>query len=286
MDLNGKLLAKQHRSETTIRAEQLAQTLGRKPQLAVVLVGDNPASQVYVEAKSRMAKKCRIDTLDFRLPRNCSQVQLEQELRDIDSRNDVDGILLQLPLPAGLDELSALNCISPVKDVDGLHPANQGLLMRGAQAHRACTPLGCMALVDQAREQLQLSKDLSGLNAVVVGRSVLVGKPLGLMLLERNCSVTFCHSRTKRLDKHCSQADILIAAVGRPKMLGAEHVANGAIVIDVGINRLENGLLVGDVDYEAVVSKAAAITPVPGGVGPMTIAMLLSNTVDAAGMRI
>lgn len=282
--IDGKQIAKAFRADLK---ERLAQSLEsssnsiRPPKLAVVLVGEDPASQVYVASKSKLARKVGIEPVDVKLPASISNQDLVSELEKLNSDDSVDGILLQLPLPKGLDERAALLSISPAKDVDGLHPYNQGLLARGDEAPRACTPLGCIELVKEGRKLLGESENLSGLNAVVVGRSVLVGKPVAALLLEENCTVTICHSRSADLNGICAKADVLIAAVGRPEMLGPDSVKEGAIVIDVGINRLEDGRLVGDVDYDAVLEKAGAVTPVPGGVGPMTIAMLLGNTFSA-----
>lgn len=284
--INGKDVAAKIETELAVRVAEIVKKSGKKPTLAVVLVGDNPASKVYVKAKSKRAHACGMDTIDCVLPADTTDQKLQSELKKLSDNPKVDGILLQLPLPKGLDEFSALLCIAPEKDVDGLHPVNQGLLMRGAKCHRPCTPSGSIVLIDEALEKLGKKKDLSGYNAVVVGRSILVGKPVGIMLLERNCTVTYCHSRTKNLAGVCRGADILIAAVGRPEMITADFVKPGAIVIDVGINRLDDGKLVGDVKYDEVSEVAAAITPVPGGVGPMTIAMLLSNTVDSAEAKI
>lgn len=284
--IDGKSLAKEIRQNLSGESQAVLERLRRKPTLAVVLVGDNPASQVYVKSKAKQAVSCGINALDLRLPASISQAALEEELKKLSAREDIDGILLQLPLPDGLNEFPALLCIDPDKDVDGLHPYNQGLLLNGVKGIRPCTPLGCMALLDKALNMNGGSSDLSGKNAVVVGRSVLVGKPVALMLLERNCTVTICHSRTADLKQYTLEADIIIAAVGRPKMITADYVKSGAIVIDVGINRTDDGKLVGDVDFEGVKAKASAITPVPGGVGPMTIAMLLSNTVFSAKKKI
>ncbi|MCB0360587.1 MAG: bifunctional 5,10-methylenetetrahydrofolate dehydrogenase/5,10-methenyltetrahydrofolate cyclohydrolase, partial [Bdellovibrionales bacterium] len=204
------------------------------------------------------------------------------QLRALSGNPAVDGILLQLPLPNGLDEFAALLAIDPGKDVDGLHPYNQGLLLRGETTFVPCTPAGSMALIDEARKLLGLPKSLDGLHAVVLGRSILVGKPIAQLLLQRNCTVVQCHSRTRELATECRRADILIAAVGRPKLVRGDWIKHGAIVIDVGINRLDDGSLAGDVTFEEAAVVAGAITPVPKGVGPMTIAMLMKNTVQAA----
>lgn len=284
--IDGKALAKAVQDSLCAQVEEIRPKLKRSPQLAVVLVGDNPASKVYVKSKSKKAKKCGIDVLDIALPAGVSNEELQGRLRQLSERSDLDGILLQLPLPSGLDEFSALMCIDPALDVDGLHPVNQGLLLRGEQAPQPCTPKGCMMLIEQGRKQLGLSTDLKGLNAVVVGRSILVGKPLALMLLSQHCTVTMCHSRTADLKAECARADILVAAVGKTELITKEFVKPGAVIVDVGINRTEEGKLLGDVDFASVSEVAGAVTPVPGGVGPMTIAMLLANTVEAAGNKI
>ena len=280
--IDGKALAKSLQKKLSEKVAELQPALGRSPGLAVVLVGDNPASKVYVRSKTKKARRCGLEVSDIVLPADTSDEQLQSELRRLSETPAVDGILLQLPLPAGLDELAALQSIAPEKDADGLHPTNQGFLLRGAEGFEPCTPKGSMLLIKQACEQLGRSDNLSGLNAVVVGRSILVGKPMALMLLDAHCTVSVCHSRTKNLAHFTQSADIVVAAVGRERLLTAEHVKPGAIVIDVGINRTEAGDLVGDVDFDSVVDIAGAITPVPGGVGPMTITVLLQNTVRAA----
>ncbi|MCB0323565.1 MAG: bifunctional methylenetetrahydrofolate dehydrogenase/methenyltetrahydrofolate cyclohydrolase FolD [Bdellovibrionales bacterium] len=280
--LDGKALAAEVQRNLTVQVENLTPRLGRSPGLAVVLVGNNPASEVYVRSKSKKAKQCGIAVTDVHLPSDIGDEALQRQLRELSARADIDGILLQLPLPKGLNEFAALQCIDPSRDADGLHPYNQGLLLRSEYCPQPCTPKGSMALIDRGRQLLGLPTDLSGQHAVVVGRSILVGKPMALLLLDRHCTVSVCHSRTKDLVEECRRADILVAAVGRERILGREHVKPGAIVIDVGINRTAEGTLVGDVDFEAVRDVAGAITPVPGGVGPMTIAMLLQNTVDSA----
>ena len=280
--IDGKAIAKEVRNEVRERASCVQQKLGRPAGFAVVLVGEDPASQVYVRTKSKKASECGIKVLDVHLPHDTSDIVLQEKLRELSQQKEIDGILLQLPLPAHLDEFAALLCIEPAKDVDCLHPYNQGLLMRSAGSFRPCTPAGCIRLIDDARKQMGLSDNLSGLKAVVMGRSILVGRPIGLMLLERHCTVTMCHSRTLEFQVHSREADILIAAVGREKLIQGDAIKPGAVVIDVGINRNDEGKLVGDVDFHGAAEVAGAITPVPGGVGPMTIAMLLSNTVLAA----
>lgn len=279
--LDGKAIAAKIQRQLAADVEALKPRLGRAPGLAVVLVGDNPASEVYVRSKTKNAISCGIAVKDLKLPRDVSNETLQNKLFELSQDQLVDGILLQLPLPPGLDEYQALLAIDPRKDVDGLHPLNQGLLMRGIPGHQACTPLGVMRLIAEARGALGQSTDLSGLHAVVVGRSILVGKPASLMLLSKNCTVEICHSRTADLEASCGRADILVAAIGKPNFITGRHVKKGAIVIDVGINRTSNGELCGDVDFKSASAVASAITPVPGGVGPMTIAMLLSNTVNA-----
>lgn len=264
--------------------------VGREPGLAVILVGDDAASKTYVASKHRAAKSCGIKTFDASLPATVTAQQLAQVITDFNSRADVDGILLQLPLPKPLDGAHFTQMIAPQKDADGLHPLNQGLLLQGLRAPRACTPLGAMTMIDLALSDVDLTDattladipkaSLAGKRAVVVGRSQLVGKPVGILLLERNATVTYAHSKTTDIARVCSEADILIAAVGVPELIKADWVKPGAIVIDVGINRLSDGRLVGDVAYQEVAPKSSAITPVPGGVGPMTVAMLMSNTVE------
>ena len=281
----GKTTAKNSRDSLTEKVTAFVDEAGRKPKLAVILVGENPASQLYVSSKTKAALGCGMDIGDIKLPADISQRQLIGEIRKLNADSSVDGILLQLPLPNGLDEFIALVSISPEKDVDGLHPYNQGLLMRGEDGLRPCTPLGCVLLAEQAQLELTGSTNLSGLNVAVCGRSILVGKPAALLFLEKNCSVEILHSKTKDLPAACKRADILVAAIGRPKFIGAEHVKPGSIVIDVGINRDEQGKVCGDVDFNGVNDLCAAITPVPGGVGPMTIAMLLNNTFIAACRR-
>ena len=284
--LDGKALAQAVRVQLRQEAEAVSVELGRKPSLAVVLVGDDPASQVYVKSKSKLASQCGIIPRDVLLPSDCSNLKLADTLSSLCADNQIDGVLLQLPLPSHLNEFEALCAIDPSHDVDGLHPVNQGLLVRHEDTFVPCTPAGVMALIEYARIKLDVSSDLSGLHAVVVGRSVLVGKPVGMLLLQKNCTVTYCHSRTVKLAAHCKQADILVVAVGMPGVIGSAHIKRGAIVIDVGINRLSSGAIVGDVIFDEALSVAGAVTPVPGGVGPMTIAMLLKNTIKAARSKI
>ena len=249
---------------------------GVTPGLAVVLVGDDPASATYVAMKERDCEEAGVATFDLRRPAGITQDELDAIIDECNADPRVHGILVQMPLPGHLDAEEAIARISPEKDVDGFHPTNLGRLVRGLDGPRACTPWGVMRMLRH------YGIDLNGARAVVVGRSTIVGKPMALMLLEENATVTVCHSRTRDLPAVCREADVLVAAVGRPKMITAEYVKPGAVVIDVGINRGEDGGLVGDVDFESVEPLASAITPVPGGVGPMTRAMLVANTVAAA----
>lgn len=252
---------------------------GIEPALAVVLVGDDPASQVYVRNKVLRANEVGIRSLEYRLGADASAEAVLEVVAGLNADATVNGILVQLPLPAHIDETRVLQAIDPAKDVDGFHSENVGGLSQGRPVLTPCTPAGCMRLL---RDTLG---DLSGKHAVVVGRSNIVGKPMAALLLAANCSVTVLHSRSVKPEKLCGQADIVVAAVGRPRMIGADWIKPGAVVIDVGINRIEeNGRsrLVGDVDFDAVLPVASAITPVPGGVGPMTIALLMQNTVTAA----
>nr|WP_322939271.1 bifunctional methylenetetrahydrofolate dehydrogenase/methenyltetrahydrofolate cyclohydrolase FolD [Pseudomonas sp. s4] len=252
---------------------------GIEPALAVVLVGNDPASQVYVRNKVLRAGEVGIRSLEYRLSADASAEAVLEVVAALNADATVNGILVQLPLPAHIDETRVLQAIDPAKDVDGFHSENVGGLSQGRPVLTPCTPAGCMRLL---RDTLG---DLSGKHAVVVGRSNIVGKPMAALLLAANCSVTVLHSRSVKPEKLCGQADIVVAAVGRPRMIGADWIKSGAVVIDVGINRIEeNGRsrLVGDVDFDAVLPVASAITPVPGGVGPMTIALLMQNTVTAA----
>ncbi|MCB1530908.1 MAG: bifunctional methylenetetrahydrofolate dehydrogenase/methenyltetrahydrofolate cyclohydrolase FolD [Rhodospirillales bacterium] len=273
--IDGKALAAQLREQ--IAAEVAA--MPKKPGLAVILVGDDPASQVYVRNKITACEKTGIQSFEHRMDENSSETEIRHAIKNLNANPDVHGVLLQLPLPAHLADVQEklVQGIAPEKDVDGLTIANAGKLFLGMKDGMVpCTPQGALHLIQSVR------KDLSGLNAVVIGRSNLFGKPMAQLLLNENCTVTTAHSRTKNLPEICANADILVAAVGRPKMVQAGWIKQGAIVIDVGINRQEDGKLCGDVDFEAAKEVAGAITPVPGGVGPMTIAFLLKNTVRAA----
>ncbi len=274
--IDGKKLASELRAEIKEEVTELKEKHDLTPGLAVVLVGEDPASKVYVRNKHRACEKAGIASRDVRLEKDASHEEVMDVVRELNEDPDVHGILVQLPLPDQIDEEEVLNAIDPGKDVDGFHPFNLGLLLSGQPSFVACTPKGVMHMIKS------LDIDLTGKEAVIVGRSNIVGKPQALLLLYENCTVTICHSRTKDLAEHCRNADVLVAAVGRPNMITGDMIKPGAIVIDVGINRLDDGSLTGDVDFEAAKETAEAITPVPGGVGPMTIAMLLRNTVDAA----
>ncbi len=281
--LDGKILAAQLREQLTARVAALRAAGKRAPGLAVVLVGGDPASQVYVGMKEKMTEAVGMHSVAHRLPETIAEQELLDVVAALNADPAVDGILVQLPLPNGIDSTRVIEAIDPAKDVDGFHPVNVGRLSAGLPALVPCTPRGCIMLAKLARA------DLSGLHAVVVGRSNIVGKPVAQLLLQENCTVTIAHSRTRNLPELCRTADLLVAAIGRPHFLGAQHVKPGAIVIDVGINRITdaagNSKLVGDVDYAAAAAVAGAITPVPGGVGPMTIACLLENTLTAYQRR-
>ncbi|MDO5706079.1 MAG: bifunctional methylenetetrahydrofolate dehydrogenase/methenyltetrahydrofolate cyclohydrolase FolD [Paracoccus sp. (in: a-proteobacteria)] len=271
--IDGKAFAAGLRARIATEVAALA-ARGITPGLAVVLVGEDPASQVYVRSKGRMTREVGMNSYEHRLPADTAQDDLLALIARLNADPAVNGILVQLPLPRHMDESAVINAIDPTKDVDGFHILNVGLLATGQKAMVPCTPLGCLMLL---RDHFG---DLSGLNAVVIGRSNIVGKPMAQLLLRDSATVTIAHSRTKDLPALCRRADILVAAVGRAKMVGADWVKPGAVVIDVGINRTDDGL-VGDVDFDAVQAEAGAITPVPGGVGPMTIACLLANTLTA-----
>jgi methylenetetrahydrofolate dehydrogenase (NADP+)/methenyltetrahydrofolate cyclohydrolase len=272
--IDGKAVAARVRERVAAEVAELREG-GVQPGLATVLVGDDPASHVYVRNKRRTSEEVGIRSFHHDLPAGTLQEELRDLLLELNADDAVHGILLQLPLPSQIDAGVMTAAISPAKDVDGLTPVNAGLLMQGAPGLVPCTPRGIMELLRSAGAELE------GANAVVLGRSNLVGKPVAQLLLAANATVTTCHSRTRDLAAVCRQADVLVAAVGRPRLVTAEMVKEGAIVIDVGTNRTDEGL-VGDVDFDSVRGRAGAITPVPGGVGPMTIAMLLANTVEAA----
>lgn len=273
--IDGKKIAEAFRLEIARDIKSLA-AKGVTPGLAAVLVGDNPASQVYVRNKKKTAHELGMYSELHELDKNTTEESLLKKVDELNRDPKIHGILVQLPLPKHLDEKKIINAVSPDKDVDGLHPISAGKLLTGQPGLVPCTPFGVMKLLEY------MNVELKGAHAVVLGRSNLVGKPVALMLLQKDATVTMCHSRTRDLASITSQADILIAAVGKARMVTADMIKPGAVVIDVGINRLPDGKLAGDVDYDSVISKAGMVTPVPGGVGPMTIAMLMANTVTAA----
>lgn len=280
--IDGKATAATVREQVADAVQALKQKGGAVPGLAVVLIGENPASQVYVRNKAKMTEAVGMRSVEHRLPATTSEDELLALVATMNADPAINGILVQLPLPAHINSDRILAAIDPAKDVDGFHPMNAGALATGTKGLVPCTPLGCWYLITQHH-----GPDLSGLNAVVIGRSNIVGKPMAQLLLAANATVTVAHSRTKDIANISKTADIVVAAVGRPEMVGADWIKPGATVIDVGINRLDpdaghpNGRLVGDVDYEPALAVAGAMTPVPGGVGPMTIACLLVNTVLA-----
>lgn len=281
--IDGKQVAARIRGEIREQAEQFTRETGIVPHLAAILVGDDPASAVYVRNKQKACEQSGLKSTLHRLPAETSQIQLLDLISDCNLDDTVHGVLVQLPLPEQIDELAVLDAVSPYKDVDAFHPENVGLIVQGRPRFLPCTPHGIQELLGSA------NVETAGAHAVVLGRSEIVGKPMALLLMQKgelaNATVTVCHSRTKELAEITKTADILIAAIGKAKFVTAEMVKPGAVVIDVGTNR-EDGKLVGDVDYEAVSQIASAITPVPGGVGPMTIAMLLKNTLTAAKLAI
>jgi methylenetetrahydrofolate dehydrogenase (NADP+)/methenyltetrahydrofolate cyclohydrolase len=278
--LDGKAISEKVRNEVAARVAAFEKKNGRKPGLEVVLVGDDPASHVYVRNKETASTKVGMRGAVHRMPADLSQDQLEALVAELNRRDDVDGILVQLPLPAHFDTARVIERIHPSKDVDGLTTLNAGLLASGLAGLRPCTPAGCMRLLAEA------GCDPEGKRAVVIGRSNLVGKPIAQLLLAKNATVTLAHSKTRDLASVVGEADIVIAAVGRLALVKGAWIKPGAVVIDVGTNRGPDGKLAGDVEYAAAAERASWITPVPGGVGPMTIAMLLSNTVDAAEARV
>jgi methylenetetrahydrofolate dehydrogenase (NADP+)/methenyltetrahydrofolate cyclohydrolase len=275
MIIDGKALAAGIRAQVAEEVAQLVSERGSPPGLATVLVGDDPASQIYVAGKHRACQEAGIASVGRELPGDTSQEELLAVVSELNADPAVNGIIVQLPLPTHLDAGRATSAVDPAKDVDGLTPTNAGLLVQGREGLVPATPLGVMELLRA------YDTPLEGAHAVVVGRSDLVGKPIASLLLAQNATVTICHSRTRDLAEVCLSADVLVAAVGRPRLVTGEMVREGATVIDIGMNRTDEGLL-GDVDFEAAAAKARAITPVPGGVGPMTIAMLLRNTLRAA----
>jgi methylenetetrahydrofolate dehydrogenase (NADP+)/methenyltetrahydrofolate cyclohydrolase len=282
--IDGRAFAARLRERVAQAVPAFAGSVGRAPGLAVVLVGEDPASQVYVRSKGQATREAGMASFEHRLPDGVSQDALLALVAGLNADEAVDGILVQLPLPAGIDDKAVIEAIDPAKDVDGFHPINAGRLAVGEQALVPCTPLGCLMLL---KDRIG---DLSGLEAVVIGRSNIVGKPMAQLLLAENCTVTLAHSRTRDLAGVVRRADIVVAAVGRPEMVRGDWLKPGATVIDVGINRISadgggKDRLVGDVDFDGASEVASAITPVPGGVGPMTIAVLLRNTLVAAHSR-
>jgi methylenetetrahydrofolate dehydrogenase (NADP+) / methenyltetrahydrofolate cyclohydrolase len=275
--IDGKAVAARVRAEVAEKAAAL-RARGLVPGLAVVLVGDDPASAVYVRSKTKAARECNVDVFDHKLPADISQAALLELVHRLGADPAVDGILVQMPLPKHIDADAVVAAIPPGKDVDGLHPESLGRVAQGRPRFIACTPKGCMRLLAEAGVELR------GARAVVLGRSMLVGKPMGLLLANADATVTMCHSKTRNLEAEVAAADVVVAAIGKPGFVKAEWIKPGAVVIDVGINRLADGSLVGDVD-PAARERARAITPVPGGVGPMTIASLLENTVESATAR-
>ncbi|MBN1962263.1 MAG: bifunctional methylenetetrahydrofolate dehydrogenase/methenyltetrahydrofolate cyclohydrolase FolD [Deltaproteobacteria bacterium] len=277
--IDGKSLARTIRNELKREIEILKPQLGRAPGLAVVLVGDDPASYIYVGNKEKAAAEIGMAGQVIRMPATASLSEIIASVDKLNADDSVDGMIVQMPLPPGLDEASVLNRIDPNKDADGLHPMNLGRLVAGMPGPRSCTPAGVMRLIDTT------GIELKGAKAVVIGRSEMVGKPMAHLLLERHATVTICHSRTKDLADEVHRADIVVAAVGRPELVRGEWIKEGAVVIDVGTTRVE-GKLKGDVEFDQAATRASAITPVPGGVGPMTIAMLLANTVAIAKQKL
>lgn len=274
--IDGKKIAQDVRDEIKEEVLRLKAKTGTVPGLAVILVGDDPASKIYVRMKENACKEAGFLSREQKLPAETDEKSLLKIIEELNQDDQIHGILVQLPLPTHIDSDKIIEAVDPRKDVDGFHPYNVGHLFSGNPLHRACTPIGIMELIDRNGIEIE------GKETVIVGRSNIVGKPLALMLLARNATITICHTRTKNLPEVTRRAEILIAAAGKAEMITGDMVRDNAVVIDVGINRLESGKLVGDVAFSEVSEKASYITPVPGGVGPMTIAMLLKNTLNAA----
>ncbi|MCL6581209.1 MAG: bifunctional methylenetetrahydrofolate dehydrogenase/methenyltetrahydrofolate cyclohydrolase FolD [Firmicutes bacterium] len=274
--IDGKQVSASIRAELAKRVEELKAQHGLTPGIGVILVGDDPASQSYVKSKEKTAHELGFHSETLRVPAETSEAEVLRMVEDFNRDPKIHGILVQLPLPPHIDENKVLYAIDPKKDVDGFHPVNIGRLHIGEDCFVPCTPAGIIELLDRT------GVDLKGKNAVVVGRSNIVGKPVAMLLLGRHATVTICHSRTRDLAAECRRADVLVAAVGKARLITGDMIKPGAVVIDVGVNRVEGGKLVGDVDFDSAVQVASAITPVPGGVGPMTICMLMKNTVLAA----
>lgn len=275
MLIDGKLISNQIKTELSKEVEQLKEKYGRSPKLAVILVGENPASHVYVRNKEKACEKVGIENLLIKKDDTISEEELLEIITQLNNDDMVDGILVQLPLPSHINEMKVIEAISPKKDVDGFHPESAASLFLGKDGFVPCTPAGVMELLDA------INYDLNGKEVVVVGRSNNVGKPVALLALQKNATVTIAHSRTTNLKEVCARADVLIVAVGKAEMISAEYVKEGAVVIDIGINRKADGKLCGDVKFDEVAPKTSAITPVPGGVGPMTVTLLMKNTVEA-----
>ncbi len=277
--IDGKAVSQQTREKIAVETKELKEKTGITPGLAVVIVGDDPASRVYVNNKKKACAEVGFYSEEHALPAETTQEELVKLVKELNSREEIDGILVQLPLPKHIDEKAVIEAISPKKDVDAFHEQNVGKIMIGNYSFLPCTPAGIVELIDS------IGVDVTGKECVVIGRSNIVGKPMAMLMLHKNATVTICHSRTKNLPEVCRRADILIAAVGIAKFVKADMVKPGAIVIDVGMDRDENGKLCGDVDFENVKEVAGYLTPVPGGVGPMTISMLMKNTLTAAKER-
>lgn len=273
--IDGKAVAEDVKSEAASKAKQFEKLYGRKIGLAVIVAGDNAASEIYVRNKKIACERCNINAVEYKFPADVTQCEIIDAIERINGDDTIDGLLVQLPLPPHINEKEVLSRVSPLKDVDGFHAVNAGNLMLGGDCLAACTPSGIIRLIKST------GISIAGKHAVVVGRSNIVGKPAALMLLSENATVTMCHSKTENLSRYTSEADILVVAVGRKQFVTGDMVKKGAVVIDVGMNR-DNGKLYGDVEFESAAEKASFITPVPGGVGPMTVAMLMSNTVKAA----
>ncbi len=276
--IDGKLISKQIKDELKVEAAKLKEA-GIEVTLAVIQVGNDPASTVYVGNKKKACDYIGIRSLAYELPESTTQEELLKLVEELNDRDDVDGILVQLPLPSHIDEDTVIKTISPKKDVDGFHPQSVGALSIGQKGFVSCTPAGIIELLKRS------DVDIEGKECVIIGRSNIVGKPMALLMLRENATVTICHSRTKNLKEVAKRADILIVAIGKPEFVTSEYVKEGAVVIDVGIHRRDNGKLCGDVLFSDVEPIASAITPVPGGVGPMTIAMLMHNCIDAPNIR-
>ena len=278
--IDGKLVSRAAREEIKAKVSNFVEKTGVVPGLAVILVGDNAASQVYVRNKHKACLEVGINSIEIRLPESTNETHLLSVISELNERQDVHGILVQLPLPSHIEEEKVILAIKKEKDVDAFNPFNVGKIMSGGYDFLPCTPAGVMRLLDY------YNIDINGKNCVVIGRSNIVGKPMAMLLLERNGTVTVCHSRTKNIDMHIKNADIVVVAVGRPGFLNGSQIKQGAVVVDVGINRLNDGTLVGDADFTSVSEVASFVTPVPGGVGPMTITTLLENTLKAAELSL